>query len=94
MPSLYHLLDVIETYCRDQSCEIPGKVWRGVADEIRRQYAAQRVYIPPIGSPKDPARTAALRKAVRKLPTGVAASTHGVSADWARKLAKRDNRDT
>lgn len=95
MPSLHHLLEAIRGHCGEGGCEIPDQVWLSVTIEVRREFARQRIYVPPPDSRKDPARTAALRQAVRRLPTGVAASQHGVSMDWARKIAKKhDNRDT
>lgn len=89
MPSLHHLIDAIKQHCRAAECEIPDQVWQGLAVEIRRQFAAQRVYIPPVDSRKDPARKQALRESVRHLPTGVAASRHNVSASYVRRVKKK-----
>lgn len=46
--------------------------------QIRRQYPAERVYIPPANSRKDPARAEAIRQAAARLPTGVVTERFGV----------------
>lgn len=57
--------------------------------QLRRQYPAERVYIAPADSRKDPARAEAIRQAARRLPTGVVAARYGVSRQAVYKLTKK-----
>ena len=91
MPSLHHLIATIRAHCRANDCAVPDQVWQQLTTEIRREFAAQRVYIPPIDSRKDPARRASVRESARKLPTGVAAARLGVSESYVRRVKKRTN---
>ena len=74
MPSLHQLITAMRAHCRAAQCPVPDQVWESLATQLRTQFAAQRVYIPPIDSRKNPARAEAVRQAVRRLPTGVAAA--------------------
>ena len=89
MPSLYAFFERLRRDCDEAGHKIPGKVWKQAQDNMRRDYPGQRIYIPPLHSRKDPERAAALRRAVKRLPTGVAAAEHGVTPRHARRVAKK-----
>lgn len=89
MPTLVELLDSIDHVCRSKRHQLPDDMLYELELALRREYGASRVYIPPLGSRKDPARARRLAAAVRKLPTGIAAAEVGVSASYARRVAKK-----
>lgn len=57
--------------------------------QLRRQYPAERVYIPPADSRKDPERAEAIRKAAKTLPTSVVAERYGVSRRWVAMATRK-----
>jgi hypothetical protein len=57
--------------------------------QIRRQYPAERIYVPPADSRKDTARQQRIIQDAKKLPTGVVAARHGVSRSWALRVTKK-----
>ena len=91
MPSLYAFFERLRRDCDESGHAIPGAVWKRFQDNVRRDYPGQRIYIPPLNSRKDPERAASLRRAVKRLPSGVAAAEHGVSPQYAARLAKKRN---
>ena len=61
---------------------------------IRQHYAAERIYVVPPSSRKDPARGQAIAEAARKLPTGIVSERLGVSRQLvAYHLKKSKNPD-
>jgi len=62
---------------------------RELEAEIRRAFPAERVYIPPADSRKDPGRAEAIRQAAKRLPTGVVAERFGVKVSWVHRVVKK-----
>jgi Mor family transcriptional regulator len=79
MPTLVRLLEFIES-----RADLP----ENLSVEIRREFAGERVYIPPPGSRKDPERKEKIKKAAAKLPTRVVADMYGVSPQWVYQVIK------
>lgn len=89
MPTLRELMSFV--------CKFTDKTGRGIDQEfavdlereIRKAWPAERVYIPPANSRKDPARAEEIRKAAAKLPTGVVAQRLGVSRSYVARVCKK-----
>jgi hypothetical protein len=93
MPTLREHVQLIVTWLRENPPQSFGEQCaRDMEMMIRRATPAERVYIPPAGSRKDPDRAAAIRQAAARLPTGVVCERHGVSRQLvAYHLKKRKN---
>ena len=95
MPSLVDLVDLVARECRAADQALPGELCDRLLVAIRREFAGTRVYIPPPGSRKDPARQRQIAEAAKRLPTGVAAEKLGVSASYVYRVSKKvTNPDT
>ena len=88
MPNLRQLLEVVESVSCHQGFALDERALCAIARAIRLAYGGQRIYVPPIDSRKDPERREALRRAARRLPTGVAAEVTGVSASYLYRVRK------
>lgn len=51
---------------------------------IRKHWPAERVYIPPADSRRDPDKSKAISEAAKRLPTGVVAARFGITAHAVR----------
>lgn len=58
--------------------------------ELRTRWPAQRIYIPPPETRKDPIRADQIRRAAKRLPAGVVADRYGVSRSWVYRVTKGD----
>lgn len=95
VPALYELMRLIRTEIAAREHAAPEALWQQIEHTIRTRYAAQRIYVPPLDSRKDPARAARVKEAARHLPTRVVADRLGVSESWVRRVGKKGtNRDT
>lgn len=88
MPSLRELIDVARTQAEIAGHMMPDSAWCAITKAIRLEFGGQRIYVPPVDSRKDPDRREALRKAAKRLPTGVAAEVTGVSASYLYRVRK------
>lgn len=79
VPALRELLEMICAQAAGRGVSIGEQCAREMEAEIRRRWPAERVYISPPDSRKDPARAEAIRQAAKRLPTGVVAERFGVS---------------
>ena len=89
MPTLREILAfccrVAEQGGHSFSEDLAGELER----QLRRQYPAERVYIPPADSRKDPARAEAIRQAAKRLPTGVVTERFGVHRTTVYRAIKK-----
>lgn len=89
MPSLLEFTAHLRRRLLAMGYPITDDQAREIMRSVRDEYGAQRVYIPPPHSRKDPERADAVRQASKRLPTGVAAQKAGVSASYAYRLNKQ-----
>ena len=89
MPTLREVLRFICVTSEAQGVTFGEKCARQIEIEIRKEWPAERVYIPPADSRKDPGRTEDIRKAAKRLPNGDVAIRYGVSRNWVNKATKR-----
>ena len=84
MPSLRELLDLAA-----EQLDVEPERLAVFEREVRLRFGGTRVYVQPVDSRKDPARTERARELARRLPTGVVADRLGISASYARRLARQ-----
>jgi hypothetical protein len=60
-----------------------------IISEARMSFGGDKIYFPPPGSPRDPARAEKIREAAKKLPTGVTAVRFGVSRSYVHRVLKK-----
>lgn len=89
MATLREVLELVQEVARRRDAEINGALVEAIEREIRLRFAADRIYVPPPGSRKDPARTEAIREAARTLPTGVVSQRFGVSRQWVGQVVRK-----
>ena len=89
MPTLKNLLDFISQHSTDQGIQFRAGFTREMEQAIRKAWPAERVYIPPANSRRDPARTEEIRNAARTLPTSVVAERFGVSRRWVNMATRK-----
>ena len=90
MPSLRELLALLNKIAsQHHGVSIGEQCAREMEAAIRKTWPAERVYISPPDSKKDPARASAMRAAAKRLPTGVAAERFGVSRQYIHKITKK-----
>lgn len=89
MPCLREILETMALRIERSGTEVPVEILQDVEMTIRQQWPAQRVYISPPDSRKDPARSAAIRHAAKRLPVGIVAERHGIDRSWAYKIIKK-----
>ena len=89
MPSLREFLDFLadcaERHGETFSDEFAGELER----QLQSRYPAERIYITPAGSRKDPARTERAISIARTAPTQVVAERLGISRRHARRICKK-----
>lgn len=88
MPSLRALLELLRDECAGDGYAIGDQVVARLESVVRRTWPAQRVYITPLESRKNPARAAEIRALAKRLPTGVAAARLGVSSSYVRRVVR------
>ena len=80
MPSLREILVAICRHAEQtHGISIGDQCTRELEAMIRQSWPAERIYIQPPNSRKDGERSAAIRAAAAKLPTGVVCQRFGVS---------------
>lgn len=90
MPTLREQLDLIIDWLQHNPRESYGQECaRELELMIRKRWPAERVYIIPPQSRKDPARSEAIRQAAKRLPTGVVKERFGVSRQLVSYHAKK-----
>jgi DNA-binding transcriptional regulator LsrR (DeoR family) len=89
MPALRDLLELVCRSAETAGHRLPEPVLILIERRLREEWGAQRVYIPPPESRKDPARTEAIRAAAKRLPAGVVAERFGVSSSWVHRTVRR-----
>lgn len=89
MPTLRDLMAIVCRHAESRGLSFGEQGARELEAEIRRAFPAERVYIPPADSRKDPGRAEAIRQAAKRLPTGVAAERFGVSVSWVHRVTKK-----
>ena len=68
---------------------VPDEFTDELSRQVRHAYPAERVYIPPPRSRKDPERAEAIQSAARELPTGVISERFGVSRSYVHRVIKK-----
>jgi len=89
VPSLRALLDAVGEVTASRGQQLSVEDLRTVERHVRALWPAERVYIPPVGSRKDPERRVKIRETAKKLPTGIAAERLGVSESWVHRVMKQ-----
>ena len=89
MATLREVMDFMLEVARQTDHGFSDELAAELEKQIQRRFAADRIYVPPANSRKDPARTEAIRTAARKLPTGVVAQRFGVSRQWVGQVMKK-----
>lgn len=89
MPALRELMEFLCAQAGDRGVSFGEQCARELEAAIRRAYAGERVYIPPMDSRKDPARADAIKAASARLPSGVVAQRFGVSHSYVRRVVKK-----
>jgi hypothetical protein len=85
---LRHLLAVVREHAEAQGADFPDGCIERIEHVVRQTWPTERVYIPPVGSRKDPDRRAKIREMAKRLPTGVTAERLGVSKSWVYRAIK------
>lgn len=88
MATLREVIEFVVEVARQRNRELPQDLLAEIEREIQMRFSADRIYVPPPNSRKDPARTEAIREAARKLPTRVVAERFGVSRQWVGQVVK------
>lgn len=90
MPSLRDLMALVCRHAEQaHGISLGEQCARDLERLIRQSWPAERIYIPPADSRKDPARADAIRQAAARLPTGVVAERFGVRRQYVAKLIKK-----
>ena len=89
MPTLRDLMAIVCRHAEARGVSFGEQCARDLEAEIRRAFPAERVYIPPADSRKDPGRAEAIRQAAKRLPTGVVAERFGVKVSWVHRVTKK-----
>ncbi len=89
MPTLRDLMAIVCRHAEARGVSFGEQCARDLETEIRRAFPAERVYIPPADSRKDPGRAEAIRQAAKRLHTGAAAERFGVSVSWVHRVTKK-----
>lgn len=89
MPALRDLLDFIIYQAAERGHSFGEECAREIETAIRKQWAGERVYIPPADSRQSVGRTEAIRQAAARLPTRVVAERFGVSRQWVHQVIRR-----
>ena len=89
MPTLRDLMAIVCRHAEARGVSFGEQCARELEAEIRRAFPAERVYIPPADSRKDPCRAEAIRQAAKRLPTGVVAERFGVKVSWVHRVTKK-----
>ena len=84
MPNLRELLDLVA-----EQLDVEPERLAVFEREVRLRFGGARVYVQPVDSRKDLARAERARELARRLPTGVVADRLGISASYARRLARQ-----
>ena len=85
---LHDLIKFMRQHAADHGHPIDPRAWAEIEQAVRRAHPAERVYIPPADSKKDPARADAIREAAITLPTSVVAERFGVTRAWVYRIVK------
>lgn len=94
MPSLNDLLKFVCDCAAQSGHSFSEEVATELEKQIRMRYGSERIYVPPPGSRKDPARGDTIRTAAQTLPTGVVVQRYGVSRQLVHyHTRKRKNPD-
>ncbi len=90
MPSLRDLMALVCRHAEQaHGISLGEQCARDLERLIRQSLPAERIYIPPADSRKDPARADAIRQAAARLPTGVVAGRFGVRRQYVAELIKK-----
>lgn len=89
MPALRELMDFLCREAEARGVSFGERCAREMEAEIRKHWPAERIYIPPADSRKDPGRAEAIRQAAKRLPTGVVAERFGVHRTTAYRWSKK-----
>ena len=89
MATLRDLIACVEAVARERHGELGADLLIEIERQIRQRFSTERIYVPPLNSRNDPARTDAIREAARQLPTEVVARRFGVSRQWVGQVVKR-----
>ena len=79
MPTLKEMLKLICETSQAQGIPFGDQCAKAMEMEIRKAWPAERIYIPPADSRRDPARGDEIRRASVTLPTGVICERFGIS---------------
>jgi hypothetical protein len=92
MPTLRDLMAIVCRHAEARGVSFGEQCARDLETEIRRAFPAERVYIPPADSRKDPGRAEAIRQAAKRLPHGGGGGTlRGVGVLGASRRQKVTN---
>ncbi len=90
MPSLRDLMALVCRHAEQaHGISLGEQCARDLERLIRQSWPAERIYIPPADSRKDPGRAEAIRQAAKRLPTGVVAERFGVKVSWVHRVVKK-----
>ncbi|MBP8214729.1 MAG: hypothetical protein KAX66_04615 [Propionivibrio sp.] len=79
MPTLREFMTRFSELLAQNGESFSESVFTQVENQMRRDFPAERIYIPPAGSRKDPARRENIAELSRRLPAGIVRERLGVS---------------